>query len=287
MLFFSDVTCLHGYEDVILPIHSLIVQDCMFRSAGTNSREVSVAWEGQRVLFGGSLWGMWSKNFLFILLDGKLLVPKGNRLILWGEILWPLVGTKELKRLFCTCNVHPLLKNRPCIKAGVPIKADYWWSSADYETAREKVLVILVKVIYVLVLYVGWQILLKTSLKNQTITQEVSLVRDADELESAHVPDSVERNEIKEEISGNLLEGLNELDKVKNEESEAITSQGLEAEHHVLAAQKQFFLFTGGRRAVPHSSIIRKKRVLCLLDILKQTRRHNGLYNFSSKNDIL
>ena len=126
------------------------------------------------------VWGMWSKNFLFILLDGKLLVPKGNRLILWGEILWPLVGTKELKRLFCTCNVHPLLKNRPCINAGVPIKADYWWSSADYETAREKVLVILVKVIYVLVLYVGWQILLKTSLKNQTITQEVSLVCDAD-----------------------------------------------------------------------------------------------------------
>ena len=230
---------------------------------------------------------MWSKNFLFILLDGKLLVPKGNRLILWGEILWPLVGTKELKRLFCTCNVHPLLKNRPCIKAGVPIKADYWWSSADYETAREKVLVILVKVIYVLVLYVGWQILLKTSLKNQTITQEVSLVCDADELESAHVPDSVERNEIKEEISGDLLEGLNELDKVKNEESEAITSQGLEAEHHVLAAQEQFFLFTGGRRAVSHSSIIRKKRVLCLLDILKQTRRYNGLYNLSSKNYIL
>ena len=155
LFFFSDVACLHEYEDVILPIHSLIVQDCMFRSAGTNSQEVSVAWEGQRVLFGGSLWGMWSKNFLFILLDGKLLVPKGNRLILWGEILWPLVGTKELKRLFCTCNVHPLLKNRPCIKAGVPIKADYWWSSADYETAREKVLVILVKVIYVLVLYVG------------------------------------------------------------------------------------------------------------------------------------
>ena len=113
------------------------------------------------------------------------------------------------------------------------------------------------------------------------------MVRDADELESAHVPDSVERNEIKEEISGDSLEGLNELDKVKNEESEAITSQGLEAEHHVLAAQEQFFLFTGGRRAVPHSRIIRKKRVLCLLDILKQTRRHNGLHNFSSKNDIL
>ena len=55
LLFFSDVTCLHGYEDVILPNHSLIVQDCMFRSAETNSREVSVAWEGQRVLFGGSL----------------------------------------------------------------------------------------------------------------------------------------------------------------------------------------------------------------------------------------
>ena len=53
--FFSDVACLRGYEDVILPIHSLIVQDCMFRSAGTNSQEVSVAWEGQRVLFGGSL----------------------------------------------------------------------------------------------------------------------------------------------------------------------------------------------------------------------------------------
>ena len=84
-----------------------------------------------------------------------------------------------------------------------------------------------------------------------------------------------------------MLEGLNELDKVKNEESEAITSQGLEAEHHVLAAQEQFFLFTGGRRAVSHSSIIRKKRVLCLLDILKQTRRNNGLYNLSSKNDIL
>ena len=46
---------------------------------------------------------------------------------------------------------------------------------------------------------------------------------------------TVEGNEIKEEISEDLLEGLNELDQVKNEES--ITSQGLEAEHHVLAAQ--------------------------------------------------
>ena len=82
------------------------------------------------------------------------------------------------------------IENRPCIKAGVPIKADYWWSSADYETAREKVIVILVKVMYVLVLYVGWQMLLKTSLKNQALTQEVSSVRDADELELAHVPDS-------------------------------------------------------------------------------------------------
>ena len=53
--FFSDVSSLHGYEDVILPINYLIVQDCMFRSAGTNSQEVSVAWEGQRVQFGGSL----------------------------------------------------------------------------------------------------------------------------------------------------------------------------------------------------------------------------------------
>ena len=53
--FFSDVASLHGYEDVILPINYLIVQDYMFRSAGTNSQEVSVAWEGQRVLFGGSL----------------------------------------------------------------------------------------------------------------------------------------------------------------------------------------------------------------------------------------
>ena len=50
------------------------------------------------------------------------------------------------------------------------MKADYWWSSAGYETAREKVLVILVKVIYLLVLYVGWQMLLKTSLKNQALT---------------------------------------------------------------------------------------------------------------------
>ena len=50
------------------------------------------------------------------------------------------------------------------------MKADYWWSSGGYETAREKVLVILVKVIYVLVLYVGWQMLLKTSLKNQALT---------------------------------------------------------------------------------------------------------------------
>ena len=63
-----------------------------------------------------------------------------------------------------------LKKKKPCIEAGVPIKADYWWSSAGYETAREKVLVILVKVIYVLVLYVGWQMLLKTSLKNQALT---------------------------------------------------------------------------------------------------------------------
>ena len=90
---------------------------------------------------------------------------------------------------------------------------------------------------------------------------------------SQHMFQTVEGNEIKEEISEDLLEGLNELDQVKNEESEAITSQGLEAEHHVLAAQEQFFLFTGGRRAVFYSSIIRKKRVLCLLDILKQTRR--------------
>ena len=82
------------------------------------------------------------------------------------------------------------IENRFCIRAGVPIKADYWWSSADYETAREKVIVILVKVMYVLVLYVGWQMLLKTSLKNQALTQEVSSVRDADELELAHVPDS-------------------------------------------------------------------------------------------------
>ena len=110
------------------------------------------------------------------------------------------------------------------MKAGVPIKADYWWSSADYETAREKVLVILVKVMYVLVLYVGWQMLLTTSLKNQMNW-------------SQHMFQTVEGNEIKEEISEDLLEGLNELDQVKNEESEAITSQGLEAEHHVLAAQ--------------------------------------------------
>ena len=39
---------------------------------------------------------------------------------------------------------------------------------------------------------------------------------------------TVEGNEIKEEISEDLLEGLNELDQVKNEESEAITSQGLD-----------------------------------------------------------
>ena len=58
--FFSDAVCFHGYEDVIPPIHSLFVQDCMFSSTGTSSQEVSVAWEGQRVLFGGSLWGMWS-----------------------------------------------------------------------------------------------------------------------------------------------------------------------------------------------------------------------------------
>ena len=48
---------------------------------------------------------------------------------------------------------------------------------------------------------------------------------------------TVEGDEIKEKISKDLLEGLNELDQVKNEESEAITSQGLKAEHHVFAAQ--------------------------------------------------
>ena len=64
--------------------------------------------------------------------------------------------------------------------------------------------------------------LLTTSLKNQMNW-------------SQHMFQTVEGNEIKEEISEDLLEGLNELDQVKNEES--ITSQGLEAEHHVLAAQ--------------------------------------------------
>ena len=93
-----------------------------------------------------------------------------------------------------------------------------------FETAWEKVLVILVKVMYVLVLYVGWQMLPTTSLKNQMKW-------------SQHMFQTVEGNEIKEEISEDLLEGLNELDQVKNEESEAITSQGLEAEHHALAAQ--------------------------------------------------
>ena len=111
------------------------------------------------------------------------------------------------------------------------------------------------------------------------------MVRDADELESAPVPDSVEGNEIKEEISEDWLEGLNGLDQVKNEVSEAITSQGLEAERQVLAAKEQFFLFTSGQRAVAHTSIIRNE-FLCLLDILKQTQRYNGLYNVSSTKDI-
>ena len=83
---------------------------------------------------------------------------------------------------------------------------------------------------YVLVLYVGWQMLPTTSLKNQMKW-------------SQHMFQTVEENEIKEEISEDLLEGLNELDQVKNEESEAITSQGLEAEHHVLAAQIAGFPF--------------------------------------------
>ena len=87
------------------------------------------------------------------------------------------------------------------------------------------------------------------------------MVRDADELESAPVPDSVEGNEIKEQISEDWLEGLNGLDQVKNEVSEAITSQGLEAERQALTAKEQVFLFTSGRRAVSHTSIIRKKRV--------------------------
>lgn len=71
------------------------------------------------------------------------------------------------------------------------------------------------------------------------ITSEVSSVRDEDELKFAPVPGSVEGNEIKEEISEDLMEGLNELDQVIDEESEVIASQELEAVRHELAAKEE------------------------------------------------
>lgn len=71
------------------------------------------------------------------------------------------------------------------------------------------------------------------------ITSEVSSVRDKDELEFAPVPGRVEGNEIKEEISEDLMEGLNELDQVIDEESEVIASQELEAVRHELAAKEE------------------------------------------------
>lgn len=71
------------------------------------------------------------------------------------------------------------------------------------------------------------------------ITSEVSSVRGEDELEFAPVPGSVEGNEIKEEISEDLMEGLNELDQVIDEESEVIASQELEAVRHELAAKEE------------------------------------------------
>jgi len=72
------------------------------------------------------------------------------------------------------------------------------------------------------------------------INSEVSSVRDEDELE--FVPGaagSIEGDEIVEEISDDLMEGLTELDHVIDEESEAIASHELEAVRQELAAKEE------------------------------------------------
>ena len=72
------------------------------------------------------------------------------------------------------------------------------------------------------------------------INSEVSSVRDEDELElAAGATGSIEGDEIVEEISDDVMEGLTKLDHVIDEESEAIASHELEVVRQELALKEE------------------------------------------------